>query len=488
MAKHYDKLSPDRPAWLGGGQWIIPNLREVTILFGKNNSGKSVLLRTLQGENRQERHYTSPERAGNIVYDQGVMQRELDESQRGSQRTGNQAARFRQESISRIATLMMKIGAEAGRGRATSPTRSVSPIFDSIEDSVSTLLPNFKFSVTEQQPFFSLMRIEDEFTKEILTQPNQLSSGEAEILTLALDLLTICNIWQLENRRQQLLLIDEPDTHLHPDFQIRLARFLIDLVNNFDAQLLIATHSTTLLASLGHYGRKRVGVVNLNNTQAEQKVIEFDETMRELATCLGGHALMGPLFGAPLLPVEGDDDYRIWSQVPRHPGYRHLFAAIPCDGEEIYKYQETLESLFESLRERGQRPAGYALLDGDKNIPSHCPQEHVRFLRLECKESENLYLVDEVLNKLGLTWAEAQERIIANAESYGEHAAILKACGNWDRRQDDIKKVINSIADILDPKKLHWTERVGKTLGSRTPLGQLSEFLGSDVVTALWSG
>ena len=27
---------------------------------------------------------------------------------------------------------------------------------------------------------------------------------------------------------------------------------------------------------------------------------------------------MGPLFGVPLLLVEGDDDYRIWNEIPRH--------------------------------------------------------------------------------------------------------------------------------------------------------------------------
>ncbi len=53
---------------------------------------------------------------------------------------------------------------------------------------------------------------------------------------------------------------------------------------------------------------------------------------------------MGPLFGSPILLVEGDDDYRIWSQVPRH----HIvnLAVIPSNGDEIKHYQKTLESIF----------------------------------------------------------------------------------------------------------------------------------------------
>jgi predicted ATPase len=139
----------------------------------------------------------------------------------------------------------------------------------------------------------------------------QLSSGEAEVLTLALDLLSICNIWDVEEQAQRILLIDEPDPHLHPDLQVRLARFLFRVVDEFDVQLVIATHSTTMLAAIGQHARARMGVVYLNGAASEQKVIPFNDVFDTLATVLGGHALVAPLFGAPLLLVEGDDDYQI---------------------------------------------------------------------------------------------------------------------------------------------------------------------------------
>jgi len=195
---------------------------------------------------------------------------------------------------------------------------------------------------------------------------------------------------------------------------------------------------------------------------------------------------MGPLFGAPLLLVEGDDDYRIWSQIPRHPGFRSSFAVIPCNGDEIYNYQTKLESLFGSLRDPQQGPAAFALLDGDKNIPEQCPQDNVKYLKLNCHEAENLYLSNEVLTKLGYTWAKAKEKIIENADSYGEHSGILRECDKWDTREVDVKNVINSLADILDDKKLIWTVRLGKTLGERKPVGQLADFLSAQLVDALW--
>ncbi len=482
MTMHYRELSPTRPNWLGGGQWNLKGLTDVTIIFGRNSSGKSILLRNLNDEYKEFSNYTSPERAGSITYQQNLVDPELNISSRGNSRRGkNQALQFRQETISRIGALKMKMGDKAGYGV------QIKTRWEKIAKSIGELLPEFKFSIQDELPLFKLQRIPIDESEPSVAKADELSSGEAEMLTLALDLLTICSIWLTEGQVQRLLLVDEPDTHLHPDLQVRLAQFLIGLVDAFDVQLLVATHSTTLLSSIGHFGAHRVGVVYLNNSRPKQRVIKFDKTLRELSTCLGGHALMGPLFGVPLLLVEGDDDYRIWSQVPRHPGFRHSFAVIPCNGDEIFKYQVTLELLFRSLREPSQSPAAFALLDGDKQIPSNCPQDHVRFLRLNCHESENLYLSNTILKKLGHnTWAQAKRKILEQADSCLGHSEILKTCNDWNREDADIKEVINSLADILDDKKLHWTVRLGKTLGERKPRGQLADFLGHETIKALW--
>ncbi|GAG33079.1 unnamed protein product, partial [marine sediment metagenome] len=50
------------------------------------------------------------------------------------------------------------------------------------------------------------------------------------------------------------LLIDEPDMHLHPDLQQNFAHFIFEVLNKFNIQILVATHSTTLLSALGYYG------------------------------------------------------------------------------------------------------------------------------------------------------------------------------------------------------------------------------------------
>jgi hypothetical protein len=193
------------------------------------------------------------------------------------------------------------------------------------------------------------------------------------------------------------------------------------------------------------------------------------------------------LFGVSLLLVEGDDDYRIWSQVPRH--YQINLAVIPCGGDEIKKYQDSLEKILSSLCDKHDTPIGYALLDGDKELPQaneHHPQDFIRFLKLSCHEAENLYLTDAVLNELGHTWESARNELKAKAANHGNKADALAACDNWDRRWHDLKTVISEISLILDDKHVHWTVRVGTAIGKARPVGDLSEYLGGDVLNAFW--
>jgi hypothetical protein len=159
---------------------------------------------------------------------------------------------------------------------------------------------------------------------------------------------------------------------------------------------------------------------------------------------------------------------------------------IPCDGQRIDEYQVLLEGILGSIREPGGVPAGYVLIDSDRAIPTHKPQDHVKYLQLQCHEAENLYLTDEILNKLGITWAEGQERIMAVASDYGEKAAALATYAQWDRKNVDLKGLMTALSEILDPKRLLWTVRVGQALGEHRPIGQLAEFLGSEAVDALW--
>lgn len=56
-------------------------------------------------------------------------------------------------------------------------------------------------------------------------------------------------------KSKKLLIIDEPENHLHPEWQLLYAKLLIELVKK-DITIIVSTHSPYLLQALKHYGSK----------------------------------------------------------------------------------------------------------------------------------------------------------------------------------------------------------------------------------------
>jgi hypothetical protein len=465
-----------KPQDLGGGLWRLTRLTGLTVLFGKNGSGKSRLLRTWRDSNAKSFHYIIPERVGSLDFNPNFIREQIEGTRRKGQSEQNFNVHYRSHTITRIQAYFLARGSVREGQLPGDPSE--------LERFLAMLLPDFNLLIDgKEDPPFTLKRAS---TGQRVGDVNELSSGEAQILSLAIDVLTVAAMWDLQGSESRLLLIDEPDAHIHPDLQVRFADFLVKVANRFKLQAVIATHSTTLLAALGQFGADAASVIYLDRATSEYKAKPFSKEAKELAACLGGHALMGPLFGVPLLLVEGDDDYRIWSQVPRH----HVvsFSVIPANGDEIKQYQKSLETILGALREPAS-PAGFALLDGDKNLPGpspDAPQNHIKFIGLACHESENLYLTEEVLKALGTDWKTASTTIAAKAKDFGKKAAALANAQKWDRKNVDVHQLIDQITQILDPKNVHWTIRVARAIGEKRPDGQLLEFLGVNVVNALW--
>jgi len=477
MNVHAPEIMIERMASLGGGHWTLRNLTAVTVLFGKNGSGKSVLLRKWRDVDPSSVHYVVPERTGEMDFQPGYLQEESDGARRRNSAVRNFVTDYRRRIVGRIQSYFLTRGNTRGETRPPGDPAE-------IERLMASLLPDFELSLLADFPPYTLTRVDG---AERVTGIDQLSSGEAQLVTLGLDILTIASLWEIQGTAQRILLIDEPDAHLHPDLLARLADFVLQVATRFGLQVVIATHSTGFLSALGQFGGRDTSVIYLDRRSTELRARPFDAIAKETAACLGGHALLGPLLGAPLLLVEGDDDYRIWSQVPRH--HVTTFAVIPTNGDEIKKYQRTLEVILGSLRDAQARPLGYALLDGDKAVPESSgsnPQQFVAFVGMKCREAENLYLTAEVLQSLGTGWLEAARRVEQESGRFGSKASVLAEASRWDRRHGDLKAVMNEVATILDPKGLLWTQRVGTALGRQRPVGELAEFLGEGVVSALW--
>lgn len=480
IAPYRSSISIPRPTPLGGDSWLISNLNSVTILFGKNGSGKSLLLRSLRDQAVDSIHYVIPERTGTLDMQPALLHEELSSTKRSEYSKRNYSADYRQHVITRIpAYFTTRGGTRKGieYGDMGDPS--------DLEGLISQLIPDFLIELnSKENPPYKLTRVSDETS---VSGIDQLSSGEAQLLTIGLDVLTVSAIWEIEQKAERIMLIDEPDAHIHPDLQVRFADFLIQVAEKYSLQIIIATHSTTLMAAVGQFAGEAASVVYLNRANHAFEAKPFDGVTKEMSACLGGHALMGPLFGVPILLVEGDDDYRIWSQVPRH--HVASFSVIPSQGEEIKHYQKSLQQIFSALRDPALGVAGYALIDADKGKPTPSadnPQDQIQYIQLSCHESENLYLADEVLTAMGTNWIDAAQLIVAQADTFGAKAGLLRTATTWDRKIHDVKPVVKELEQILDTKRIHWTIRTAQVIGRKRPSGQLADFLGEEVLNALW--
>jgi predicted ATPase len=474
VAIHSGRIEVPRNFPEPSGRWVLESLTDATVIFGRNGSGKSQLLRLIRDQDKPRKHYASPERGGTINLNPSYMMEEYTAESRGSRRTGNTAPTYRDEGVARVQALLAK------RGNHRTEPVPVPP--QDLEALMNTLLPAFSFQILSGQQAVQLTRTSN---GQQVSSVDQLSSGEAALYALGLDLVTICGMWALDGQKEGMLLVDEPDLHLHPDLQQHLASFVLHLIDVFPIQILVATHSTTLLSALGHYGGTRTSVIYLDPTKEVQTATPFTDVAQQLANILGGHALMGPLFAVPILLVEGDDDYKVWSHAVRH--HRLQLAVVACEGSRLKEYETTLNAVFAALIEK-PRPLAYGLHDLDDRAKQ--PKQRESFvvsLWLNCREVENLYLTSEVLHLFDLDAAAARSKILERAGDFGQKADQLRAIANeGDWRRVDLKGAMNQLSEILDPKRVDWAIRLGTVIGKERPVGELADFLGDQVVKAFW--
>ncbi len=106
LSKHTIQSLPQ----LGGGDWIVDGLTDVTVLMGKNGSGKSVLLRSWRDQNPDQVHYVVPERTGDLVFQSSYINEEFRGDNRRGSSTRNFTNDYRRRILARVHAYLMKLG------------------------------------------------------------------------------------------------------------------------------------------------------------------------------------------------------------------------------------------------------------------------------------------------------------------------------------------------------------------------------------------
>lgn len=218
----------------------------MTFLIGKNGSGKSTQLRNLSITLANQHpdwycSYISPERGGNLVYDSGIESNMVtNPTWTSSTRQINQFSNFKQQSFSQFSILERKINRLISTDKKLRYESSYT--FSEEIEKVNNLLPRIKLIQSENGFLFKSK------DTEIDIHNTRISSGESELVSLAIEVLEFSTSSQGKEKR--LLLLDEPDVHLHPDLQSKFIEFVYDQATSKDFKVVIGTHSTALIGGL----------------------------------------------------------------------------------------------------------------------------------------------------------------------------------------------------------------------------------------------
>jgi ABC-type multidrug transport system ATPase subunit len=468
-------------------------LGRVSVLLGKNGSGKSTLLKRVEqsasakGEWATTR-YITPERGGALILDASTEQQSTnDPDWMPSTRRANQFIQFRQQTMVQYRKLELSVlrtfeeQTRAGEGNASG--------FSEVLQAINGLLDNLEIRRDKAQAVFS---IHQKATGNVVPAAD-ISSGESELISLGIECLVFAQ--EVVPESENLLCLDEPDVHLHPDLQYRLVRFLRGLVDNHGFHVLIATHSTALLGGLADYEQAAVGLMKMGQTEIAFEPI--DEAYERILPVFGAHPLSNVFNEAPVLLVEGEDDERIWQQAVRSSQSALKLYPVACGSVDVmHDYEQKVKDVIDAVYDDAR---AFSLRDRDSSTGEMGDLPPVVRLKLACRSAENLLLTDEVLRAVELTWDQVQERIEAWLErdpDHPKHAAMQEfKDGGFARKTADLKDVrMLLVGEILASNK-PWEVLVGQALGQRAASGtaaseadSLDSYLGSKAVEALFGG
>lgn len=469
---------------INAGDYELHGLGRLNVLLGRNGVGKSRLLRAVDVSDTPSfstKKYLSPERSGALAFQWPVEQQQAnDRDFLRRDRRQNQASQFKPQSASQFARLETEVL------RAIEGTRrlDLSYAFKNYLDQINDLLENIVIGPVPGQTRGIEFRAKNGGQP---LEPGVISSGESELIALAIE----CLVVEFDKKpgEKGLILLDEPDVHLHPDLQLKLVMLIRSLAEKHDLTVLIATHSTAILAALADYEDARVGFMS-----AGQRRINFvvpSNALRAILPIFGAHPLTRVYSEMPLLIVEGDDDVRIWQQAVRSASGKLMFHPSACGGKgEMATYESEADKVLGAVYDTA---IGYSLRDGDGVVEELEDIGRIVRCRLKCRSSENLLLTNEVLKSAKTDLARVRAGLARWRDEHQGHEASAFLAGiekeQFDRMQANLKPIRNLLAAQLSTSK-PWEVLVGQAIAAlplagkgKNAEGTLAWALGDKFVT-----
>lgn len=468
------------------GDYQLSNLGKINVVLGKNGCGKSTLLRAID-ESHSDGYcrYVAPERGGSLRVDGNIESSMQDNAWYLSARRANRFEQFRESSVAEFRRLenlvLRKIEKDLDTRRDTAFT------FDVVLSQMNGLLDNIEVVRTSDNGAFKVRYRGQTEWRDVAT----LSSGESELISLAIEVLSFAYVVQDEYHegKNNWLLLDEPDVHLHPDLQHRLMKLLATSMQGVSGHVVIATHSTSIVGALASFDKARIAL--MKNGQKMLGFTGIEESMKAVLPIFGAHPLSNVFSERPVLLVEGDDDARIWHQAVRSSqGRIQVWPCVAGDVQSLAKYEETASEVISAVYDEA---VAYSLRDRDDSPYEIDDVGPVVRARLNCRSAENLLLSDDVLKLLEETWCsfvtKCEEWIERNPDHPQAESFNRFKVGGWDRRNAGLKPLRNIIMAVTGSTK-PWEVVVGQAIaelsnGTLSEQNSLADYLGPKLVGAL---
>ncbi len=443
------------------GSYNLRNVDRQNIILGKNGCGKSRLLKAAEEALRRlptmgAVRYISPERAGTLQYEAQVEHNFVSApSWLADTRRQNQAPQFRQQSAVQFRRLELLVLRDIEKSVALH--QDISQTFDTTVERINKLLD--RVYLERGDPSFV---IKDRKTNQLIGA-SEVSSGESELISLGIECLVF--IREAKPGLSNVLLLDEPDVHLHPDLQARFGRFLHGLLAEAPICLILATHSTAFLGAAPQSVSTRIVFMRAGDTDLTFKPI--DEIHKRILPVFGAHPLSNVFNEAPVLLVEGEDDERVWQQAVRSAEGKIAVYPVAVDSvANLSIYEQEVATILQAVYDDA---VGFSLRDRDDNMTVLDDVGPVRRFRLNCREAENLLLTDDALAQAGCDWSALRTNIVTWVASNASHPhfAPMKAFvdGGYDRRNAHLKEIRNDMVGLMG-SNMPWEVVVGKAIAA----------------------
>lgn len=463
-------------------------LNNVNVIIGRNGAGKSRFLREIAdtlSEVPSEFYvrYVSPERAGTFKQDGNVLTNmSNDPNWIRYTRAKNQVSDFK------AASAMLFRDAE------TIYLRRLESDVQIRDDHARTFRNDRLSKINGLLTNISMEMGHSGFEFRSLTDgtviaPDQISSGESEAVALAAEILYFFDTVQAD--KVNVLLLDEPDVHLHPDLQARLGKLILGMIDEFNEHgdriaVCISTHSTPLISALANSSLVSIGTKNFGVPIVELQLANAE--LRKAAPFFGHPLSLALSQDAPLI-LEGEDDERIWQQAARtSQGRIKVFPVLATSVNQQGELENFCESLLGTLYDN---PRAFSLRDGDGVVGETLKHKlSVKRYRLNCYAVENALLSDPCLEIMDTTWdgfiTAAQAWIAVNSE-HRDVARVQALIADPDRaRHVKIKDIRTLVCAIVECKK-PWEVVVGQAIARlkaddlESP-NMLVDYLGADML------